>query len=121
MTNAVTPFPIQVTDTELADLADRLGRTCWPDAGTVTDGSQGPTLSAIRRVVDRWQGGYDWREAEALINGWGSSRTVIDGLGIHFLHVRSPEPDAVPLLLAHGWPGSMLELSLFKVGFRDSR
>ena len=102
-------FPIQVADADLADLADRLARTRWPDAGTVTDGSQGPTLSAIRRLVDRWQGGYDWREAEALINGWGSSRTVIDGLGIHFLHVRSPEPDAVPLLLAHGWPGSMLE------------
>ncbi|MEN3794461.1 epoxide hydrolase family protein [Fulvimarina sp. MAC3] len=109
MTDAITPFPIQVADAELADLTDRLGRTRWPDAGTVTDGSQGPTLPAIRRLVDRWRGGYDWRAAEALINGWGSSRTVIDGIGFHFLHIRSTEPDAVPLLLAHGWPGSILE------------
>ena len=109
MTDTVTPFPIRVGDAELADLADRLRRTRWPDAGTVTDGSQGPTLPAIRRLVEHWQNGYDWRIAEALINSWGSSRTVIDGIGIHFLHVRSAEPDAVPLLLAHGWPGSILE------------
>lgn len=109
MTDAITPFPIRVADTELADLADRLARTRWPDAGTVTDGSQGPTLPAIRSLVERWQNGYDWRIAEALINASGSSRTVIDGIGIHFLHIRSPEPDAVPLLLAHGWPGSILE------------
>ncbi|MGN8001461.1 epoxide hydrolase family protein [Sphingomonas sp. 22176] len=109
MTDAITPFPIRVADTELADLADRLARTRWPDAGTVTDGSQGPTLPAIRSLVKRWQNEYDWRIAEALINASGSSRTVIDGIGIHFLHIRSPEPDAVPLLLAHGWPGSILE------------
>lgn len=109
MTDAITPFPIRVADADLADLADRLGRTRWPDAGTVTDGSQGPTLPAIRRLVERWRDGYDWRAAEVLINEWGSSRTVIDGIGMHFLHIRSPEPDAVPLLLAHGWPGSILE------------
>ena len=109
MTDAITSYPIHVADTDLADLADRLDRTRWPDAGTVIDGSQGPPLGAIRRLVDRWQDGYDWRAVEALINGWGSSRSVIDGLGIHFLHVRSPEPDAVPLLLVHGWPGSILE------------
>ncbi|MGN7999031.1 epoxide hydrolase family protein [Sphingomonas sp. 22176] len=109
MTDAITPYPIRIADTELVDLADRLARTRWPDAGTVTDGSQGPTLPAIRNLVERWQEGYDWRTAEALINSSGSSRTVIDGIGIHFLHIRSPEPDAVPLLLAHGWPGSILE------------
>ncbi|MFC0266708.1 epoxide hydrolase family protein [Kushneria aurantia] len=109
MTDAITPFPIHIGEAELADLADRLGRTRWPDAGTVTDGSQGPSLPAIRHLVDRWRDGYDWRNAESLINQWGSSRAVIDGLGIHFLHIRSPEPDAVPLLLAHGWPGSILE------------
>lgn len=109
MTDAITPFPIRVADIELVDLADRLARTRWPDAGTVTDGSQGPTLPAIRCLVERWQKGYNWRTAEALINSSGSSRTVIDGIGIHFLHIRSPEPDAVPLLLAHGWPGSILE------------
>ncbi|USI74677.1 epoxide hydrolase family protein [Sphingomonas morindae] len=111
--DAVVPFPIHIPETALIDLAGRLERTRWPDAGTVTDGSQGPTLSAVRRLVERWRDGYDWRSAEALLNGWGSSRTLIDGIGIHFLHVRSPEPDAVPLLLAHGWPGSVLE-------FRDA-
>ncbi|RJS94879.1 epoxide hydrolase family protein [Salinisphaera sp. Q1T1-3] len=109
MTDAITPFPIHIGEAELADLADRLVRTRWPDAGTVTDGSQGPSLPAIRHLVDRWRDGYDWRNAESLINQWGSSRAVIDRLGIHFLHIRSPEPDAVPLLLAHGWPGSILE------------
>lgn len=109
MTETITPFPIQVAEEDLADLATRLDRTRWPDAGTVTDGSQGPTLPAIRRLVERWRSGYDWRAAEVLINQCGSSRTVIDGLGFHFLQVRSPEPDAVPLLLAHGWPGSVLE------------
>ena len=76
MTDIIAPFPIRVADAELADLADRLARTRWPDAGTVTDGSQGPTLPAIRHLVERWQQGYDWRAAEALINAWGSSRTV---------------------------------------------
>lgn len=109
MTDIVTSFPIRVADAELVDLADRLRRTRWPDAGTVTDGSQGPTIPAVRRLVERWRDGYDWRATEALINSWGSSRTVIDGVGVHFLHIRSPEPDAVPLLLAHGWPGSILE------------
>lgn len=109
MTDAIAPYPIDIADSDLADLADRLARTRWPDAGPVTDGSQGPTLPAIRHLIDRWQNGYDWRAAEARINAWGSSRTVIDGVGIHFLHIRSPRPDAVPLLLAHGWPGSILE------------
>lgn len=113
MTHAITPFPIRVEDSVLDDLAERLARIRWPDAGTVMDGRQGPPLSAMRGLVDRWRRGHDWRTVEAKLNGWGSSRTVIDGLGIHFLHVRSPEPDAIPLLLAHGWPGSILE-------FRDA-
>lgn len=107
--DAVRPFPIDVPQADLDDLADRLGRTRWPDAGTVQDGSQGPQLARIRALVDRWRDGYDWRATEAMLNGWNSSRTVIDGLGIHFLHVRSPEPDATPLVLTHGWPGSILE------------
>ncbi|BCM82279.1 hypothetical protein mvi_07400 [Methylobacterium indicum] len=109
MTDAITPFPIRIEDATLADLAQRLDRVRWPDAGTVTDGSQGPPLGAVRTLVDRWRSGYDWRTAEALLNGWGSSLTTVDGLGIHFLHVRSPEPNAMPLVLAHGWPGSVLE------------
>lgn len=109
MSDTIQPFPIHIPQADLDDLADRLARTRWPDAGTVHDGSQGPQLDRIRALVERWQDGYDWRNTEALLNGWGSSRTVIDGLGIHFLHIRSPEPNATPLLLTHGWPGSILE------------
>ena len=109
MSDSITPFPIQVPQSELDALASRLANTRWPDAGTVTDGSQGPHPDRMGALVERWRNAYDWRATEALLNGWGSSRTVIDGLGIHFLHVRSPEPDATPLLLTHGWPGSVLE------------
>lgn len=109
MSDAIQPFPIHIPQADLDDLADRLARTRWPDAGTVQDGSQGPQSDRIRALAQRWQDGYDWRATEKLLNGWGSSRTVIDGLGIHFLHVRSPEPSATPLCLTHGWPGSVLE------------
>jgi pimeloyl-ACP methyl ester carboxylesterase len=109
MSDAIQPFPIHIPQTALDDLADRLTRTRWPDAATVQDGSQGPQVERIRTLVKRWLGGYDWRTTEALLSGWGSSRTVIDGLGIHFLHIRSPETNATPLLLTHGWPGSVLE------------
>ncbi|MBU1385027.1 MAG: epoxide hydrolase [Alphaproteobacteria bacterium] len=109
MTDAVRPFPIEIPQTDLDDLADRLARTRWPDAGPYADNRQGPQLDRIQRLADRWRDGYDWRATERALNGWGSSRTVIDGLGIHFLHIRSPEPDARPLLLTHGWPGSVLE------------
>ncbi len=109
MADIVQPFPINVDEAVLRDLADRLARTRWPDAETVADGRQGPRLDRIRALVGRWADGYDWRKAENLLNNWGSSRTVIDGLGVHFLHVRSPNPDALPLLITHGWPGSLLE------------
>lgn len=109
MKSAIDAYPIQVPQADLDDLAHRLARTRWPDAGTVKDGSQGPQLDRIRALVDRWRDGYDWRSAEASLNAWGSSRTVIDGLGFHFLHIRSPHANATPLLLTHGWPGSILE------------
>jgi pimeloyl-ACP methyl ester carboxylesterase len=109
MHTAIDAFPIHIPEADLTDLADRLARTRWPDAETVNDTSQGPQLARIRALVERWQDGYDWRSTEATLNEWGSSRTVIDGLGIHFLHIRSPEPNATPLLLTHGWPGSVLE------------
>lgn len=109
MHTAIDAFPIHIPDADLTDLADRLARTRWPDAETVSDTSQGPQLARIRALAERWQNGYDWRRTEAELNNWGSSRTVIDGLGIHFLHIRSPEPNATPLLLTHGWPGSVLE------------
>lgn len=109
MSHLVEPFHLAVPQADLDDLHDRLLRTRWPDRETVSDGSQGPPLAKLKALVDRWRQGYDWRRCEALLNGWGQNRTVIDGLGIHFLHVRSPEPEALPLLLTHGWPGSVLE------------
>ncbi len=107
--DVVTAFPIHIPDADLSDLADRLERVRWPDPGTTPDGHQGPALPTIRRLVERWRNGYDWRATEAMLNGWGSSRTIVDGLGIHFLHIRSPQANATPLLLTHGWPGSILE------------
>ena len=94
---------------QLDDLNRRLAHTRWPDAETVDDTSQGPPLAKVRALADRWRAGYDWRRCEALLNGFGQHRTEIDGLGIHFLHIRSPEPDALPLIMTHGWPGSVLE------------
>jgi epoxide hydrolase len=104
----VHPWHLSVPQAQLDDLRDRLARTRWPDRETVNDASQGPPLAKIRALCAYWQNGYDWRRCEALLNNLGQFRTEIDGLGIHFLHIRSPEPDAVPLL-THGWPGSVLE------------
>ncbi|MCW1983351.1 microsomal epoxide hydrolase [Xanthomonas arboricola] len=109
MRDDIAAFHIQVAKAELDDIAHRLRQTRWPSRETVEDHSQGPQSERIRRLVDRWQSGYDWRATEQLLNGWNSSRTTIDGLEIQFLHVRSPEPDALALLLTHGWPGSVLE------------
>ena len=109
MTDSVLPFHLTVPEGELEDLRERLARTRWPDAETVEDTSQGPPLAKVRALVDHWRDHYDWRRCEAKLNGFRQHRTEIDGLGIHFLHIRSLEPTAVPLLMTHGWPGSVLE------------
>ncbi|GGY97293.1 epoxide hydrolase family protein [Pseudoduganella plicata] len=109
MSTTIHPFHLAVPESDLADLRSRLARTRWPDAETVSDTSQGPQQARLRALVDRWQDGYDWRRCEAMLNDFGQYRTEIDGLDIHFLHIRSPEPDAMPLLMTHGWPGSVLE------------
>lgn len=108
-TSDVKPFHLAVPDAQLRDLRERLARTRWPERETVNDLSQGARLEKVQALCGYWQDSYDWRRCEALLNDLGSSRTEIDGLGIHFLHVRSPEPDALPLLMNHGWPGSVLE------------
>jgi pimeloyl-ACP methyl ester carboxylesterase len=104
---------ISVDASELDDLRDRLGRTRWPEAETVAGGeqpwSQGMPLEITRELADHWRDGYDWPRLEHQLNELGQFRTTIDGLGIHFLHVRSPEPDALPLVITHGWPGSVVE------------
>ncbi|HEX8609686.1 MAG TPA: alpha/beta fold hydrolase [Telluria sp.] len=109
MSDAIHPFHLSIPQADLDDLQRRLAHTRWPDADTVPDTSQGPQLAKLRALVARWQDGYDWRRCESLLNELGQYRTEIDGIDIHFLHVRSPEPDAVPLLITHGWPGSVLE------------
>ncbi|HEY2950377.1 MAG TPA: epoxide hydrolase [Micromonosporaceae bacterium] len=109
MSNEVTPFRIEVPEGELRDLRARLERTRWPEAETVDDWSQGVPLAYLRGLCRYWAEGYDWRATEARLNALPQFRTEIDGLGIHFLHVRSPHPEALPLILTHGWPGSIVE------------
>ena len=105
----VIPFRIDVPEAELADLRRRLRRTRWPEREPVADWSQGVPLAYLRELCDYWADGYDWRASEARLNGLPQFRTVIDGLAVHFIHVRSPCPDALPLILTHGWPGSVVE------------
>ncbi|WP_045747475.1 epoxide hydrolase family protein [Actinoplanes rectilineatus] len=107
--DSVAPFNVQVADNALNDLTDRILRTRWADPETVPDDSQGVPLDKLRQLLDYWAGGYDWRKLEARLNELGQFRTTIDGLGIHFMQVRSPHLNATPLLLLHGWPGSFLE------------
>ena len=109
MTDTIHPFILNVPQDDLDDLAHRLDRTRWPGASSVEDGRQGPPLTKVRALVDHWRHAYDWRRCEALLNGWGQHVTEIDGVDIHFLHIRSAHADAMPLLMTHGWPGSVLE------------
>lgn len=109
MSDAVTPFTIKIQQAELDDLAARLDRVRWPDQETPGDWSQGIPLAYVHELVSYWREQYDWRRAEALLNSFDQFRTTVEGLGIHFLHVRSPHEQARPLLITHGWPGSVLE------------
>ena len=109
MSEMIEPFHLAIPQSDLDDLHNRLARTRWPEPETVDDWSQGAPLDRVRALCAYWQDGYDWRRCEARLNGWGQHRTELDGLGIHFLHIRSPEPDALPMLMTHGWPGSVME------------
>jgi hypothetical protein len=105
----IEPFRIQVAEAVLEDLRDRLARTRWPERETVEDWSQGMPLAYARELCEYWRTGYDWRRIEAQLNAIPQFRVEIDGLNIHFLHVRSPHRGALPLVLTHGWPGSVVE------------
>jgi len=105
----IRPFQAGFTDAELADLRRRVNSTRWPDRETVRDDSQGVRLDLIRELARYWGTEYDWRKCEARLNDLPQFTTEIDGLGIHFIHVRSPHPGALPLIITHGWPGSVLE------------
>ena len=106
---SITPAPVAVPEADLDDLRDRLRRTRWPEAETVDDWSQGVPLAYVRELCAHWADAYDWRATEARLNSLGPVRTTIDGLGIHALHVPSPVPGALPLVVTHGWPGSVVE------------
>ena len=106
---AIRPFTIQVSDSELEDLQRRLVSTRWPDAIDGSGWDYGIDLSYMRELVDYWRDGYDWRAWEQTLNDLDQFTTTIDGLDIHFIHHRSPHPDALPLVLVHGWPGSVVE------------
>jgi pimeloyl-ACP methyl ester carboxylesterase len=105
----VRPFRIDVPDAVLDDLRARLTRTRWPEAECVDDWSQGMPLAYTRELAEYWAEGYDWRSSEAALNRFDQFITRIDGLDIHFIHQRSPHADAFPLLITHGWPGSIVE------------
>ena len=103
------PFHIHVADEVLDDLRTRLSQTRWPEAECVVDWSQGIPLGYTRELAAYWASGYDWRSREAALNRFAQFITEIDGLDIHFIHQRSPHQEAFPLLITHGWPGSIVE------------
>jgi pimeloyl-ACP methyl ester carboxylesterase len=107
--SGLVPFHIAVPQADLDDLTRRLDLTRWPVRETVEDQSQGAQLDRIKALVDYWRHRYDWRRLEARLNQYPQFKTEIDGLGIHFLHVRSRHADALPLIMTHGWPGSIVE------------
>jgi hypothetical protein len=106
---AIRPFHIDILEGDLVDLRRRLAAARWPDKETVTDESQGVPLATIQELVRHWQTDYDWRKIEARLNALPQFITGIDGVDIHFIHVRSKHENALPLIVTHGWPGSIIE------------
>jgi pimeloyl-ACP methyl ester carboxylesterase len=107
--NSIRPFQIGFPESELAELRRRINATRWPERETVADDSQGVRLAVMQELAAYWGTGYDWRACEARLNALPNFITEIDGLDIHFIHVRSRHPGALPLIVTHGWPGSIIE------------
>jgi hypothetical protein len=107
--NTIRPFRVGFSDAELTDLRRRVNATRWPERETVTDDSQGVPLAMMQDLAAYWGTEYDWAKCEAKLNALPNFLTEIDGLDIHFLHVRSRHEDALPLIITHGWPGSIIE------------
>jgi len=107
---SIQPFAINIPQADLDDLRDRLARTRWPDELPGAGWSRGVPLSYLQGLAEYWRSGFDWRAQEAKLNALPQFTTEIDGQNIHFLHVRSPEPDALPLIITHGYPSSVVEL-----------
>src|SRR5262245_41969575 len=106
----IHPFQIDVPQSDLDDLRTRLERTRWPDELPGVGWSRGVPVGYLQDLAEYWRSTYDWRTHEARLNEYPQFTTTLDGQNVHFLHVRSPEPDALPLLVTHGWPGSVVEL-----------
>jgi hypothetical protein len=106
---AIRPFQISFPDEDLAELRRRIQATRWPERETVDDDSQGVPLATMQELARYWATGHDWRKVEAELNRLPNFVTEIDGLDIHFLHVKSPHENALPLIVTHGWPGSIIE------------
>jgi len=107
--NAIRPFRIDVPQEELVDLRRRIAATRWPEKETVADESQGVRLATVQQLAQYWQTNHDWRKVEARLNTLPQFITEIDGLDIHFIHVRSKHENALPMIVTHGWPGSIIE------------
>lgn len=108
--DAIRPFQVQIPEEALVDLRKRVQATRWPDKETVNDQSQGVPQARLQELVRYWGTSYDWRKIEAKLNALPQFTTEIDGLNIHFIHVRSQHPNALPIIITHGWPGSVLEI-----------
>jgi pimeloyl-ACP methyl ester carboxylesterase len=106
---AIRPFQFHASDEALADLRRRIAATNWPERELVTDASQGVQLATMRKLARYWETDHDWRTVEARLNALPQFMTAIDGLDIHFIHVRSTHPNALPVIVTHGWPGSIIE------------
>ena len=107
--NAIRPFRINIPEAELTELRRRINATKWPERETVADASQGVQLATIQKLAQYWASSHDWRKCEAKINAVPNFITEIDGLDIHFIHVRSKHEKALPMIVTHGWPGSIIE------------
>src|SRR5215475_5376921 len=107
--DTVRPFQVEFPEADLADLRRRVNATRWPERETVADDSQGARLAMMQELAAYWGSEYDWRPCEARLNALPNFITEIDGLDIHFIHVRSGHQDALPLIVTHGWPGSIIE------------
>jgi pimeloyl-ACP methyl ester carboxylesterase len=105
---SLAPFQFHAADEALSDLKLRLGKVRWPDRETAPDWGQGPPLARMQALIEAWRTHYDWRKAEKALHSWPQFKATIDGLGIHFIHVRSKHPRAMPIILTHGWPSSIL-------------
>jgi hypothetical protein len=106
---AIRPFRINFPNADLADLRRRIVATRWPECETVSDATQGAQLATMQKLANYWATDYDWRKVEARLNALPQFVTKIDGLDIHFIHVRSKNANALPVVITHGWPGSIIE------------